>query len=96
MACAGWTSILAVSSGCPLSSGILAGFDRRKCKGPLNGPAAATGLPCPEGWTLYPFPGPQFDGVKEPGSAESVITPGWTNTIRSVSAKTADGYGQFE
>ena len=55
----------------PLSSGHLAGFDRRKCKGPLNGPAAATGRHCPEGWTLYPFPGPQFDGVKEPGSVES-------------------------
>jgi hypothetical protein len=35
-----------------LSSGHLASFDRRKCKGPLNGPAAATGKHCPEGWTL--------------------------------------------
>ncbi|MGH8637733.1 MAG: hypothetical protein ACREUZ_11430, partial [Burkholderiales bacterium] len=43
-----------------LSSGHLAAFDRRKCKGPLNGPNAATGRHCPEGWTLYPFPGPQF------------------------------------
>ncbi|HTF92435.1 MAG TPA: carboxypeptidase-like regulatory domain-containing protein [Verrucomicrobiae bacterium] len=55
----------------PLSSGHLASFDRRKCKGPLNGPAAATGKHCPEGWTLYPFPGPQFETVKESGSAES-------------------------
>jgi len=53
-----------------LSSGHLASFDRRKCKGPLNGPAAATGKQCPEGWTLYPFPGPQFKDVKEPGSAD--------------------------
>ena len=53
-----------------LSSGHLASFDRRKCKGPLNGPAAATGKHCPEGWTLYPFPGPQFQGVTEPGSAD--------------------------
>src|ERR1700674_2670700 len=36
----------------PLSSGHLAAFDRRKCKGPLNGPKAAEGKLCPEGWTL--------------------------------------------
>lgn len=54
-----------------LSSGHLAAFDRRKCKGPLNGPNAATGRHCPEGWTLYPFPGPQFKDVTDPGSAES-------------------------
>ena len=53
-----------------LSSGHLASFDRRKCKGPLNGPAAATGKQCPEGWTLYQFPGPQFKGVTDPGSAD--------------------------
>ena len=53
-----------------LSSGHLASFDRRKCKGPLNGPAAATGKQCPEGWTLYQYPGPQFKGVTDPGSAE--------------------------
>jgi hypothetical protein len=50
-------------------SSHLASFDRRKCKGPLNGPTA-TGQQCPEGWTLYPLPGPQFKGVTEPGSAE--------------------------
>jgi len=54
----------------PLSSGHLASFDRRKCK-VLNGPTAATGRHCPEGWTLYPFPEPQFANVKESGSAES-------------------------
>ena len=53
-----------------LSSGHLASFDRRKCKGPLNGPNA-TGKHCPEGWTLYPFPGPQMTGVTESGSAEA-------------------------
>ena len=53
-----------------LSSGHLASFDRRKCKGPLNGPEAATGRLCPEGWTLYPFPGPQFKDVTDPGSAD--------------------------
>jgi hypothetical protein len=53
-----------------LASGHLASFDRRKCKGPLNGPKA-TGQHCPEGWTLYPEPLPQLKGVTEPGSAEA-------------------------
>jgi hypothetical protein len=54
-----------------LASGQFASFDRRKCEGPLNGPAAAAGTLCPEGWTLHPFPGPNFAGVKGPGSAEA-------------------------
>jgi hypothetical protein len=53
-----------------LASGHLASFDRRKCKGPLNGPRA-TGKHCPEGWALFPFPGPQFENVKASGSVES-------------------------
>ena len=53
-----------------LASGHLASFDRRKCKGPLNGPTA-TGQHCPEGWTLYPEPLPQLKGVTDSGSAES-------------------------
>ena len=53
-----------------LASGHLARFDRRKCKGPLNGPKA-TGQQCPEGWTLYPEPLPQMKGVTASGSAES-------------------------
>ena len=52
-----------------LASGHLASFDRKKCK-VLNGPTA-TGTHCPEGWTLYPFPGPQFKDVTESGSAEA-------------------------
>jgi hypothetical protein len=52
-----------------LSSGHVARFDRAKCKGPLNGPAAVTGKHCPEGWTLYRMPGPQFKDVTDPGSA---------------------------
>jgi hypothetical protein len=54
-----------------LASGHLASFDRRKCRGPLNGPAAATGQHCPEGWTLYTEPVPQMQGVTEQGSAEA-------------------------
>ncbi len=53
-----------------IASGHLASFDRRKCKGPLNGPTA-TGQHCPEGWTLYQLPGPQLKGVTDPGSAEA-------------------------
>ena len=53
-----------------LASGHLASFDRRKCKGPLNGPKA-TGQQCPEGWALYADPGPQFKGVTDSGSADS-------------------------
>jgi len=52
----------------PLASGHLVSFDRRKCKGPLNGPHA-TGQHCPEGWTLYPFPGPQLKNVTDSGTA---------------------------
>ncbi len=53
-----------------LASGHLASFDRRKCKGPLNGPSA-TGQHCPDGWTFYPEPLPQLQGVTDPGSAEA-------------------------
>ncbi len=53
-----------------LASGHFASFDRRKCKGPLNGPTA-TGQQCPEGWTLYRTPGPSFKGVSDlVGSAD--------------------------
>jgi len=54
-----------------LSSGHLASFDRKKCKGPLNGAAAATGQHCPEGWTLYTLPGPNYKGAQDNGSADS-------------------------
>jgi len=53
-----------------LSSGQLASFDRRKCKGPLNGPTA-TGQHCPEGWSLYPLPGPNYQGAVDSASADS-------------------------
>jgi hypothetical protein len=52
-----------------LASGHLGSFDRRKCRGPLNGPTA-TGDHCPEGWSFHQFPGPGFDGIGE-NSAES-------------------------
>ncbi len=52
-----------------LASGHMGAFDRRKCKGPLNGPKA-TGDHCPEGWSFHQYPGPGFQGIG-PNSAES-------------------------
>jgi hypothetical protein len=52
-----------------LGSGHIGSFDRKKCKGPLNGPTA-TGDHCPEGWSFYQYPGPGFQGIGE-NSAES-------------------------
>ena len=50
-------------------SGHLASFDRRKCKGPLNGPTA-TGQHCPEGWTMHVTPGPKFNGVTDESNTD--------------------------
>jgi hypothetical protein len=50
------------------SNGSLVSFDRRKCKGPLNG-AAATGEHCPEGFAFHRYPGPGFDGEKTSAEA---------------------------
>ena len=82
-----------------MASGHLASFDRRKCKGPLNGPAA-TGKHCPEGWTLYRLPGPQFRDVHDDGSAESsyYVWVDWFNTlglgenVPLATGNTSDGY----
>jgi hypothetical protein len=52
-----------------LASGHLGSFDRAKCKAPLNGPKAL-GDHCPEGWTLFKYPGPGFAGIGD-NSAES-------------------------
>ncbi|PYS19620.1 MAG: hypothetical protein DMG17_01820 [Acidobacteria bacterium] len=53
-----------------LSSGQLANFDRRKCKAPLNGPNA-TGKHCPEGWSFYAYPGPNYKNAVDSASADS-------------------------
>ena len=47
----------------------MASFDRRKCSGPLNGQGAEEGEKCPEGWSFYPLPSPEFAGAA--GSAET-------------------------
>jgi len=56
-----------------LASGHLASFDRRKCKGPLNGPKA-TGDQCPEGWSFYPIPGPGFPEMPQLSAESSYYT----------------------
>lgn len=52
-----------------MASGHMASFDRRKCKGPLNGPKA-TGQQCPEGWSFYKQPLPPLAGAPANTSAE--------------------------
>ncbi len=64
-----------------LSSGHLASFDRRKCKGPLNGPSA-TGDHCPEGWSLYKYPGPGFEGIGDNSAESSYYT--WVDQHNTV------------
>jgi streptogramin lyase len=51
------------------TQGHMGVFDRRLCKGPLNGPKA-TGDQCPEGWAFHQYPGPGFKGIGE-NSAEA-------------------------
>ena len=43
-------------------SGHFGRFDRSKCK-VTSGPSVADGQHCPEGWTLFPSPGPKITGV---------------------------------
>jgi streptogramin lyase len=55
------------------SAGHLIAFDRRKCKGPLNGPTA-NGNHCPEGFTLHKYPGPGFEGAGDSSAEASYYT----------------------
>jgi hypothetical protein len=56
-----------------LGSGHLGSFDRTKCKAPANGPKA-TGDQCPEGWSLYQYPGPGFAGLGDNSAEASYYT----------------------
>jgi hypothetical protein len=55
------------------SNGSMVSFDRRKCKGPLNGPNA-TGNHCPEGWASHKYPGPGFEGFENTSAEASYYT----------------------
>jgi hypothetical protein len=63
------------------SNGSLISFDRRKCKGPLNGPTA-TGNHCPEGFALHKYPGPGFDGFANTSAEASYYT--WVDQHNAV------------
>jgi hypothetical protein len=63
------------------SSGHLVSFDRRKCKAPLNGPKA-TGNHCPEGWSVYKYPGPGFEGLGDNSAESSYYT--WVDQHNAV------------
>jgi hypothetical protein len=81
-----------------LGSGHLGAFDRRKCKGPLNGPKA-TGAHCPEGWTFHQYPGPGFRDIGTNSAEASYYT--WVdqhNAVgfgRDVPISTANLYDGF-
>jgi len=77
-----------------LASGHIASFDRRKCTGRLNGPGAAEGNLCPEGWTFYPLPGPSFAG--RDGAAEAPYYT-WVDQhdILGLGSNTPIGTGNF-
>jgi len=64
-----------------LGSGHLGGFDRSKCKAPLNGPKA-TGGQCPEGWSFYKYPGPGFEGIGDNSAEASYYT--WVDQHNAV------------
>lgn len=63
------------------SNGHLISFDRRKCKGPLNGPQA-TGDHCPEGFAFHRYPGPGFEGFEEFSAEASYYT--WVDQHNAV------------
>ena len=55
------------------SNGGSISFDRRKCKGPLNGPNA-TGNHCSEGFAYHRFPGPGHEGFEKNSAEASYYT----------------------
>jgi hypothetical protein len=63
------------------SSGHLVSFDRRLCKGALNG-STATGNHCPEGWKLHRYPGPGFEGFEDRSVEASYYT--WVDQHNTV------------
>ena len=63
------------------SNGTLISFDRRKCKGPLNGPNA-TGNHCPEGFAFHKYPGPGFEGLDNTSAEASYYT--WVDQHNAV------------
>jgi hypothetical protein len=85
-----------------LNSGHHAEFDRRKCKGPLNGPTA-TEQDCLEDWTLHQTPGPNFKTVEGSSTADSFClnwidcfnTGGYGNNVHMFVRTRADALYAF-
>ena len=72
----------------PLASGHLASFDRRKCKGPLNGPDRDRQA-LPRRLDAVSVSRPAVRGrVGRPAAPKRATTPGSTSTTRSASART--------
>jgi hypothetical protein len=65
----------------PLDSGHIASVDRRKCKGPLNGPGAEKGEKCPEGFTFHPLSGPGFQGDPDAEENPYYVWVDWFNIL---------------
>src|ERR1700690_968626 len=78
----------------------LASFDRRKCK-IFKGPEA-TGQQCPEGWTIYPVPGPKFKGSNVPADffyyswVDRFNTFGFGNNVSVVTGTNSDSLISFD
>jgi len=71
----------------PLASGHIASFDRRKCKGPLNGPQAATASSARKA-DAVPHARPAVQGLDESGSANNAYYLWVDRYTRSGSAET--------
>ena len=67
---AAWTSTATASSGRCCRADSSPASTAASAKGPLNGPTA-TGQHCPEGWTFYALPGPNYKGATDSASADS-------------------------
>lgn len=68
-----------------MGSGHIDAFDRRKCKGPLDGPNA-TGDHCPEGWPFHQYPGPGFKGIGDNSAESSYYT--WVDQHNTLGLRT--------
>src|SRR3989449_119330 len=84
------------------SHGSLVRLDRRKCKGPLNGPKA-TGDHCPEGFAFHKYPGPGFEGFENTSAEASYYswvdhhnTAGLGENIPISTANLNDGFVAFK
>lgn len=62
----------------PLDSGHIGSFDRRQCKGPLNGPGAEKGEKCPEGASLKKVRRRRLGGPRARVSIDAFLGTAWS------------------